>query len=119
MYWRRWNAFTQRRGETGAQTLQPTIMPEPNRPSFVIEDLVAGLPFWLLIEQQAMIRFDCNACYHVGRWTAGDIERRFSGHPGLTLRKIGPKLRCSKCRSEWVHVARDRTVAAQPAMREA
>jgi hypothetical protein len=86
-------------------------VPEPNRPPYVIEAQIAGLPFSQLIEQQAVVRFDCDACSHVGRWTAAEIARRFKGRPSLTLLKVGPKLRCSACRSEWVHVARERAGA--------
>jgi hypothetical protein len=82
-------------------------MPEPNRPAYLIEDMIAGLPFWLLVEQQTVVRFDCDACHHVGRWTPDDIERRFRSRQGLTLRQIAPRLRCSACKSEWVYVARE------------
>jgi hypothetical protein len=83
-------------------------MPEPNRPAALIEDGLANLPFWMLIEQRAVIVMECEACHHVGKWDAETMERRFHRHRGLTLRKIAPLLRCSapKCGSEWVWISR-------------
>lgn len=34
-------------------------MPEPNRPAALIEDGLANLPFWMLIEQRAVIVIEC------------------------------------------------------------
>ncbi|HEX4184194.1 MAG TPA: hypothetical protein VHY34_13145 [Caulobacteraceae bacterium] len=82
-------------------------MPDPNRLPWRIDDRLAGMTLGALIEQRAVIVIDCDSCPNVARWTAKDMERRFHRQRHLTLREIGPKLRCSKCRSEWVRIARN------------
>ena len=83
-------------------------MPEPNRPPFLIEENLDSVPFWMLIEQRAVIVFECDACHHCGTWTAETMERLFHNDRGLTLRHVAPRLRCSKpkCHSQWVRISR-------------
>ncbi len=82
-------------------------MPEPNRPPVLIEDGLGGLPFWMLIEQRAIVVMECEACHHRREWTAETMERLFSQHRGKTLSLVADKLRCGECKSDWVWISRD------------
>lgn len=89
-------------------------MPEPNRPPWLIEPALAGVTVARLIKQDAAIGLACHACHHRTRWTAGELRRRFSPWPGVTVRDLAPRLRCSRCKSEWVEIGRD-VAAGSPA----
>jgi hypothetical protein len=82
-------------------------MPEPNRLPWRIEEGLAGTPLGTLIQERTVIVLDCDSCPNRVRWGAEDLERRFQRRRNLTLGEIGPRLRCSKCRSEWVRIERD------------
>lgn len=88
-------------------TARGQTLPEPNRSPFLIEDGLAGIPFWMLVEQRAVVAFECEACHHRATWDAAAIEQRFKRHRGKTLASIARRLRCAVCRSEWVVVSRD------------
>jgi len=81
-------------------------MPEPNRVPYVFNEDLARVTFARLIEQRAVIVLQCHGCWHEGLWRAEDLQRKFPGRHELTFARIAPKLRCSKCRSEWLQVVR-------------
>jgi hypothetical protein len=83
-------------------------MPEPNhRPPWQIAEQLQGWAIWQLVEMKVAIRIECDACYHVARWSPADMNRRLFKHRGRTLAWIGGKLRCSRpgCRSNWVRIS--------------
>jgi hypothetical protein len=82
-------------------------MPEPNRTPWLIDADVAGLPIAQLIARDVVLRLVCHACRHPATWDARELSRRFSARPTLTFRTLGPRLRCGRCRSEWVQVFRE------------
>jgi hypothetical protein len=84
------------------------MMPEPNRLTCLVDKELAGAPLELLIEQDAVIALECHACHHEAFWRADDLRRKFPHRAGLTFGLIGPRLRCSQCRSEWLQVVQMR-----------
>jgi hypothetical protein len=50
---------------------------------------------------------ECESCRHKASWSPEDLARRFDTARETTLNRIGPKLRCGRCRSEWVRLFRD------------
>jgi hypothetical protein len=87
-------------------------MPEPNRAPWLIEPAIAGVTVGQLIERRVAINLACHACPHWARWTADELTRRFGNRTGLTLRQLAPRIRCSRCRSEWVEIGRARASGA-------
>lgn len=82
-------------------------MPEPNRLTCLVEQGLAAVPLEQLIEQGDVIALECHACHHEAFWKPDDLRRKFPRHRGgLTFGVIGPRLRCSQCRSEWLQVVR-------------
>jgi hypothetical protein len=86
-------------------------MPEPNRTPWLIDPDLAGTPMARLIDTGAVVRLVCHACRHPARWDAGELRRRFAGRATLTFRGLAPRLRCGRCRSEWVEVFKEATAS--------
>jgi hypothetical protein len=83
-------------------------MPEPNRSPALVDRGLHGIPFWMLIEQKAVLRLECEACRHAAVWTPEWMfARLFEHHRGKTVSDIAGRLRCAKCRSDWVWVVSD------------
>jgi hypothetical protein len=83
-------------------------VPEPNRLPALVDEGLRGAPFCRLIEQRAVVRLECDACRHVALWTPEWMFNKFfEHHRDLTVPDIAGRLRCCKCRSEWVWVSRD------------
>ncbi|QUD90581.1 hypothetical protein [Phenylobacterium montanum] len=81
-------------------------MPEPTRrPPWQIDDKLGGWPIWSLVEQRATIQIECDSCPHFAQWTPADLDRKFRKARGDTFARIAPKLRCTRCRSNWVRVS--------------
>ena len=80
-------------------------MPEPNRPPWQIQGDLGGWPFWSLVEQRVTVILECEACHHEARWTPAEIDRRSKKVRSKNFGWIARKLRCSKCRSEWVRIS--------------
>jgi len=80
-------------------------MPEPNRSPWQIQPGLGGWPFWSLVEQRVTVILECEACHHEARWTPAEIDRRSRKVRSKNFGWIARKLRCSKCRSEWVKVS--------------
>jgi hypothetical protein len=87
-------------------------MPEPNRPPCLIEPAIADVAVVRLIEQQAAIGLACHACPHRALWSTAELRQRFSRRPTLTFRQLAPRLRCGRCKSEWIEVGRADTPGA-------
>lgn len=80
-------------------------MPEPNRPPWRIASDLGNWAIWQLAERGAVIVIECDSCPHFVRWTPADLTSRFPRSLGRTMAWIAPKLRCSRCRSNWVKVS--------------
>jgi hypothetical protein len=85
--------------------LKPTTMPEPNRPPWRIAEGLGGVAIWRLVERNVTLVITCDACPHFAKRASADLERRFRRQRGRTLAWIAPKLRCSRCRSEWLRIS--------------
>lgn len=81
-------------------------MPEPNRPPWLVDATLAGVPIGRLIDRGTAVGLLCHACRRRATWTAEDLRRRFAGRSGLTLRELAPRIRCGACKSEWIEVGR-------------
>jgi hypothetical protein len=66
---------------------------------------IGARPARELIEHRMSVVLDCESCRHVATWTPADIGRRFGGHGDKGFGWLGPRLRCSHCRSEWVRIS--------------
>ena len=80
-------------------------MPEPNRPPWRIVSELDGKAIWWLVDQRVTVLIQCDACPHEARWKPADLDRKFARVRGKTMAYIAPRLRCSRCRSEWVRVS--------------
>lgn len=81
-------------------------MPEPNRAPWLIKPALADVTVARLIEGRTAINLACHACPHWARWPADELARRFGTRPGLTVRQLAPRIRCGRCRSEWIEIGR-------------
>ena len=81
-------------------------MPEPNRrPPWRIADGLGPWAVWQLVDQRVVLAIACDSCPHAARWGPDQLRRRFRRHQGRTIAWIAPRLRCSKCRSEWIRIS--------------
>lgn len=80
-------------------------MPEPNRAPWRISDDLKDWHVWQLIEAGATLVFQCDACPHEARWPPAEIARRLGRHRGRTMIWLGPRLKCSACRSCWMRIS--------------
>ncbi len=81
-------------------------MPEPNRPPWRIAEALSGFPISDLIDTGVTVIVECESCRHKAAWSPADLAGRFGTARDTTLNRIGPKLRCGTCRSEWVRLFR-------------
>lgn len=81
-------------------------MPEPNRPPWRIETVLSGFSIGELITTRMTVILECESCRHKATWSSEDLARRLGAARETTLDRIGPKLRCGTCRSNWVRVFR-------------
>jgi hypothetical protein len=89
-------------------------MPEPNRTPSVIEPAIAAMTVGQLVEQRAAIGLACHACRHEATWSPAELERRFTRARSATVRQLAPRLRCGRCKSEWIEVWRAKSGAGRP-----
>ena len=82
-------------------------MPEPNhRPACRLEEGLGSARLSRLIEQRAVIAIECDNCNRRADWSADHMQRRLGQWRDKTIGQIAPRLRCSRCRSRWLHVWR-------------
>ena len=80
-------------------------MPEPNhRPPWQIEDGLGARTIRELLDQAVTLIIECDGCSHRASWGPKDLARRFGRKPARSVAALAPRLRCSKCRSEWIKV---------------
>ena len=83
-------------------------MPEPSRPPWQIVEGLGGWPFWSLIEQRVTVVIECDSCPHFAKWTPADMQRKCARNMSRTFARIAPRLRCSRCKSNWLRVSLDK-----------
>jgi hypothetical protein len=81
-------------------------LPEPNRPTWRIADGLGAKTLRALAAEGVTVRLECEACSHKAEWVASDFERLFGRSSSETLDRIGPRLRCRSCKSNWVRIYR-------------
>jgi len=81
-------------------------MPEPNRSPWRVAPDLTGFPVRDSITASLSVRLVCEGCRHEARWSPEDLGRRFAKTPDTTFNRIGSRLRCSRCRSDWVMISR-------------
>jgi hypothetical protein len=81
-------------------------VPEPNRPAWRIADGLGARTLQALVAEGVTVRVECEACYHKAEWSPGDLERMFGKFASATLDRLGPRLRCRDCKSNWVRIYR-------------
>jgi transcriptional regulator GlxA family with amidase domain len=89
-------------------------MPEPSGPPWRVEPKLEAQTIRTLVANREAVVIRCDACRNLARWVPSDLERRFHAHMGVTFARIAPRLRCSRCRSEWVRVSLHRPAPALP-----
>ena len=81
-------------------------MPEPNRPPWRVADDLSGFAFRDIIAARLSVRLVGESCRHKVEWSPDDLGRRFEKTPDATFNRVGRRLRCGKCRSDWVMISR-------------
>ncbi len=90
-------------------------MPEPNhRPPWQMEETLGARSIRELVDGQATLTIDCDACCHRARWDPEELARRFGRKPSRSVAALARRLRCSKCRSEWIRLFTSDPVASGP-----
>ena len=80
-------------------------MPELNgRPPFTIDPKIAGWPLWTLIDQKTTVMVECDACHHRAAWSPGYMAKAFAAYRGKSLWWFAGRLRCGRCRSNYVRL---------------
>ncbi len=81
-------------------------MPMPNRLPYWIDDAIGSQTIGRLIDDRAVIALACHGCWHETVWGAAELQVKFPGQRARVFSQVGPHLRCSKCRSEWLEAVR-------------
>ena len=81
-------------------------MPEPNRPPWRVDADIAHRPIRQFIERRISVVLDCESCPNVVTWTPAELGQRFGTNGDKTFDWVGPRLRCSRCKSDWVRISR-------------
>jgi hypothetical protein len=79
-------------------------MPEPNRPPWQVAPELNALYGWQLLESGMGLSIHCDACGRITEWHHAFLKRRFKNLQRVRMPEIASRLRCSKCRSNWVKV---------------
>jgi hypothetical protein len=80
-------------------------MPEPNRPPWRIASDLDGKAIGWLVDQRMTVWLQCDACPHEVKWEPADLDRKFAKVRGSAMAHIAPRLRCGRCRSEWLRIS--------------
>ncbi len=80
-------------------------MPEPNhRPPWQIEDGLGAQTIRQMLDRAVTLTIECDACSHRANWGPEELGRRFGRKPARCVAALAARLRCSKCRSEWIKI---------------
>lgn len=85
-------------------------MPEPNRPPWQVHKDIAPLYGWQLLESGLTLVIECDACGRTTEWPTRFLARYFAKLQRVRMPEIASRLRCGKCRSNWVKVSGKREV---------
>jgi hypothetical protein len=80
-------------------------MPEPNRPPWLITAALDGVAIDTLIAKRRTLIIECDACANFSKWGPDELKRRFRRSRHHLISELGPRLRCSRCRSDWVRIS--------------
>jgi hypothetical protein len=83
-------------------------MPEPNRPPWQVHKDIAPLYGWQMVESGLTLVVQCDACGRVAKWPPRLVARYLGKLKRVRMPEIASRLRCGKCRSNWVKVAATR-----------
>lgn len=81
-------------------------MPEPNRPPCAIEPDLAETPICWLIDDRVTVALKCDNCHHEGEWSPEHMATKLKRWLTRPLGDIRWQIRCTRCRSNWMHVWR-------------
>jgi hypothetical protein len=82
-------------------------MPEPgSRPPCAIEPDLAASPICWLVEDRVTVGLQCDNCHHKGEWSPDYMARELKRWLTRPLAEIGGQIRCTRCKSNWMHVWR-------------
>jgi len=77
-----------------------------NRPACRVSSDLVALRVWEVIDSRINVRISCDNCLHEALWTSGYMEKKLKRARGATMFRLGLRLRCGGCRSNYVHVWR-------------
>lgn len=80
-------------------------MPEPNRTPWQVHKDIAGYYGWQLLESGLTLVIECDACGRTTEWPTRFLARYFAKLQRVRMPEIASRLRCGKCRSNWVKVS--------------
>jgi len=80
-------------------------MPEPNRPPWQVHKDIAPLYGWQFLESGLTLVVECDACSRVAEWPPRVAARHLEKLKRVRMPEIASRLRCGKCRSNWVKVS--------------
>ena len=81
-------------------------MPEPNRPPWQVSDDIARMYGWQILERRIGLVLQCDGCGRVTEWPSRFLQKYFAQLRRVRMTEIASRLRCAKCRSNWVRVCR-------------
>ena len=61
---------------------------------------------WQIMESPRDIVVMCDACPHVNVWKPLDLQRTFARMRNQRIDEVAAKMRCRKCRSNWLRIGR-------------
>ncbi|MFM9863970.1 MAG: hypothetical protein ACKVRO_10215 [Micropepsaceae bacterium] len=86
-------------------------MPEPNRMPWQVHKDIAPLYGWQFVESGLTLVVECDGCGRVSEWPHRLVKRNFAKLGRKRMPDIASRMRCAKCRSNWVKVSGKREPA--------
>mgnify|MGYP001219765329 CR=1 FL=1 len=80
-------------------------MPEPNRAPWRLHKDLAALYGWQVVESGLTLVIECDGCARASEWPPRLAKRNFAKRLRLRVPEIASRLRCAKCRSNWVKIS--------------
>jgi hypothetical protein len=83
-------------------------MPEPNRAPWQVHKDIAPLYGWQMVESGLTLVIECDGCARVSEWPPRLVKRNLAKLHRVRMPEIASRLRCAKCRSNWVKIGAKR-----------
>jgi hypothetical protein len=80
-------------------------MPQPDhRPACVLASGLEHARVWELVDKKVSLTLACDNCHHKADWPPEMLARKFAKAKAARMGNVVHKLRCSRCRSNYLRI---------------